>query len=287
MENNIKLRLLKSIGSVYELSRDCKLDSDFFEKVDADLKLLSEYFKVSRSQSLIIAMVFALNYRGDSVDLKDLIEFFNCNPMKLLEFSDDFDALYSKGIFKKRKSSHRFNLALSNDQFIINEKITEAILNNKSLPEIEREGFKDVIELLEKLHKFGEQRDCEEISTFDLFARTKEIISSNLHFPLIKIINDYQFSIDDTFLFLYLIWKTIIGNETSDIGRAAEGIFDNHSERVNYVQKIMSNENKLISQNHIEIIETNFFSDTQMKLSESSVKMLQELGLKKLVSRIS
>ena len=280
MENNIKLRLLKSIGSVYELSRDCKLDSDFFEKVDADLKLLSEYFKVSRSQSLIIAMVFALNYRGDSVDLKDLIEFFNCNPMKLLEFSDDFDALYSKGIFKKRKSSHRFNLALSNDQFIINEKITEAILNNKSLPEIEREGFKDVIELLEKLHKFGEQRDCEEISTFDLFARTKEIISSNLHFPLIKIINDYQFSIDDTFLFLYLIWKTIIGNETSDIGRAAEGIFDNHSERVNYVQKIMSNENKLISQNHIEIIETNFFSDTQMKLSESSVKMLQELGLK-------
>lgn len=280
MEQNIKFRLLESIGKVYEQSKDCKLDSAFFEKVDVELKHLSDYFKVSRNQSLIVAMVFALNYKGDTVDLKDLIEYFDCNPMKLLEFSDDFDALYSKGIFKKRKSSHRVNLTLSNDQFTINEKITEAILNNKSMPVIEREGFKDVIELLEKFHKLGEQRDSEELSTFELFAQTKELISSNLHFPLIKKINDFQFSIEDTYLFLYLIWKTITGNETTDIGRATEGIFDNTSERVNYVQKIMSNENKLINQNHIEIVEANFFSDTEIKLSESSVKMLQELGLK-------
>jgi SpoVK/Ycf46/Vps4 family AAA+-type ATPase len=280
MEQNIKFRLLESIGKVYEQSKDCKLDSAFFEKVDAELKHLSDYFKVSRNQSLIIAMVFALNYKGDTVDLKDLIEYFDCNPMKLLEFSDDFDTLYSKGIFKKRKSSHKVNLALSNDQFTINEKITEAILNNKAMPVIEREGFKDVIELLEKFHKLGEQRDSEELSTFELFAQTKELISSNLHFPLIKKINDFQFSIEDTYLFLYLIWKTITGNETTDIGRATEGIFDNTSERVNYVQNILSNENKLISHNYIEIVEANFFNDTEIKLSESSVKMLQELGLK-------
>ena len=107
MEQNIKFRLLESIGKVYEQSKDCKLDSAFFEKVDVELKHLSDYFKVSRNQSLIVAMVFALNYKGDTVDLKDLIEYFDCNPMKLLEFSDDFDVLYSKGIFKKQKSSHR------------------------------------------------------------------------------------------------------------------------------------------------------------------------------------
>jgi len=280
MEQNIKFRLLESIGKVYEQSKDCKLDSAFFEKVDAELKHLSDYFKVSRNQSLIVAMVFALNYKGDTVDLKDLIEYFDCNPMKLLEFSDDFEALYSKGIFKKQKSSHRVRLTLSNDQFTINEKITEAILNNKPMPVIERERIKDVIELLEKFHKLGEQRDNEELSTFELFAQTKELISSNLHFPLIKKINDYQFSIEDTYLFFYLIWKTITGNETTDIGRATEGIFDNPSERVNYVQKIMSNENKLISQNHIEIVEANFFNDTELKLSESSIKTLQDLGLK-------
>lgn len=280
MEQSLKLRLLKSIGKVFEQSDDCKLDSAFFEKVDAELKLLSDYLKVSRNQSLIVAMVFALNYKGNTVDLKDLIAHFGCNPMKLLEFSDDFDTLYAKGVFKKRKSSHRVNLALSNDQFSVNERIAEAILNNKPMPVIEREGFKDVIELLENFYKLGEQRDSEELSTFELFAKTKELISSNLHFPLIKKINDLQYTIEDTYLFLYLIWKTITGNETTDMGYATDGIFDNASERINYVQQIISNENKLISHNHIEIVEANFFSDTEMKLSESSLKMLQELGLK-------
>jgi SpoVK/Ycf46/Vps4 family AAA+-type ATPase len=280
MEQNIKFRLLESIGKVYEQSKNCKLDSAFFEKVDVELNHLSDYFKVSKNQSLIVAMVFALNYKGDTVDLKDLIEYFDCNPMKLLEFSGDFDSLYLKGIFKKRKSSHRVNLALSNDQFTINEKITEAILNNKSMPVIEREGFKDVIELLEKIYKLGDQRDNKEFSTLALFYQTRKLISSNLRFPLIKKINDFQFSIEDTYIFLYLIWKTITGKETSDIGRATEGIFDNTSERINYVLKILSNENKLISHSHIEIVEANFFNDTEIKLSESSLKMLQELGLK-------
>ena len=279
MEKSMKLRLLESIGKVYELSKDCKLEPAFFENIEAELTLLSDYFKVSRNQALIVAMVFALNYEGDTVDLKGLINYFDCNPMKLLEFSDDFDTLYSKGILKKQKSPHRVRMALSNDQFTINEKITEAILNNKPMPVTEHEGFKDVIELLEKIYQLGEQRDFEELSTAVLFAQVKKLISSNLHFPLIKKINDYQFDIEDMYLFLYLIWKTITGNETFDLGRATEGIFDNPSGRVNYVQKIMSKENRLFSQNHLEIVEANFFSDTEMKLSESSVKMLREFGL--------
>ena len=105
MEKDIKFRLLESIGKVYEQSKECKLDSFFFDKVDNELKQLSDYFEVSRNQSFIIALVFALNYKGDTVDLKDLIEYFDCNPMKILEYSDDFEALYSIGIFNKQKSN--------------------------------------------------------------------------------------------------------------------------------------------------------------------------------------
>lgn len=280
MDQNIKFRLLESIGKVFEQSKECKLNSAFFEKVNPELKILSDYFTVSQNQSLIVAMVFALNYKGDTVDLKDLIEYFDCNPMKLLEFSDDFKSLYSKGILKKQKSFHRLNLTLSNDQFTINEKITEAILNNKPMPLVDCEEFKDVIEILEKFHSLGEQRDREELSTFELFTQVEILITSNLHFPLIRKIHDYHLSSADKYLFIYLIWKTITENESIDIERATKYIFDSTSKRINYVQRIMSNENKLFSQNHIEIVDANFFSDIRMKLSESSVKMLQELGLK-------
>lgn len=277
---SIKLVLLKNLGDVYEQSKNCKLEPICFEEVDLELNQLSEYFDVSKTQSFFIAMVFALNYKGDTVDLNDLVKYFDCNPMKILEYSDDFEILYKKGIFSKQKSRHRMDLALANDQFTINEKITKAILQNEPMPSLLKEGFKDVIEFLEEIYNIGQQRNDEEISTVELFVQTKELISSNLNYPLIKRVHDLEFNSSDTHLYLYLIWETLLGNKTNDIGRAVERIFDSSSKRVNYMQKVASGENILIKNNLIEIVESKFFNNTEMELSDYSLDILEECGLK-------
>ncbi len=285
MEQTIKIRLLGSIGKIYEESKDCKLESAFFEKATNELTELSNYFGISSIQSLLVAMVFSLNYKGDRVDFNDLIDYFDCNPMKLLEYSDDFENLYSKGILIKEKSIHRINLALSNNQFTINEKVTEAILNNMPLPQLGDEGISDVIELLEKIYKLGEQRDEDEITTVDLFIRTSRLIKSNVQFPLIKMLDDFDFKTEDKYVYLYIIWKTLSGNESIDVDRTTKGIFDNPIQKIKYVQKIMSKENDLIHQNLIEIIESKFLNDTEIKLSEKSYKLIEDCGLKLFTKR--
>lgn len=285
MGNSIKIKILNSIGKIYEESKGCKLEESFFIKNDKDLSFLSEYFQTTKSQSFFISLVFALNYKGDTVDLNDLIEYFNCNPMKILEYNDDFEYLYTKGIFEKQKSKHRMKLAGTNDQFIINEKISEAILQNKPMPEIKQEKIEDVIELLEKLYNIGEQRDDDEISTYKLFKQTKEIISVNLHFPLIKKVDQFNYNIEDTYLYLYLIWKTLSGTESTDIGRALEGIYDNPSKRLKYMQRILSKENVLVKNNLIEIVEAQFFNDTEMKLTDNSLDILNECDIKLFVNK--
>ncbi|MDO9152768.1 MAG: ATP-binding protein [Paludibacter sp.] len=285
MEQTIKIRLLECIGKVYEQSKDCKLEMAFFEMAENELKELSDYFDITITQSLLVAMVFSLNYKGDTVDFNDLCEYFNCNPMKLLKFSDDFAYLYTKGIFIKEKSKHRINLALSNDQFTINEKVTEAILNNMPLPQLGEEVAKDIIELLEKIYELGLQRDEDEIATEVLFIQINKLIRNNLHYPLIKMVDDFNFKIEDTYLYLYLLWKTLNGNESVDIERTASGIFDNRTQKIKYVQKIISSENDLIRQNLIEIIEARFLNDTEIKLSEKSCKLIEDCGLKLLTKR--
>lgn len=280
-QHSTKLRLLESIGVVYEQSKACKLDGAFFEKVYPQLKFLSEYFRVSISQSFFMAVIIAMNYKGGgSVEFEELIEYLDCNPMKLLEYSDDFKFLQSKGIFKKQKAFNRFNAAFSNEQFQINEKIPEAILNNAPMPAVELEAITDVIELLEKIYVLGQQRDNEEFSTSDLFAQVEILISSNLHFPLIKKINGCQFSSEDQYLYIYVIWRTITGTEYTNISRAADGIFDNASARFKFVQSILWKENRLISQGFMELEEAIFFGDAHIKLSAQSMSELQEFGLK-------
>jgi len=285
MEQTIKTRLLECIGKVYEQSKDCKLEVEFFEKVGIELKELSDYFGISRIQSLLVAMVFSLNYKGDTVDFKDLIEHFDSNPMKLLKYSDDFEVLYSKGIFMKVKSSHRIKVALSNDQFTINEKVTEAILNNMLLPQLGEDEVTDVIELLVKIHKLGEQREEDEIGTSVLYYQTIILIENNLHHSLIKMVDDFKFNIDENYVFLYLIWKTLNGIESVDLDRITNTIFENPSSRIKYVQKIISSENELIRHNLIEIVETKFLNDIEIKLTEKSCKLIENCGLKLLTKR--
>ena len=268
IKRNVNKKILKSIGRIYELSEGCKLESSFFETIAGDLSLLSNYFGTSQSQAFFIAMVFALNYKGKTVDLNDLISYF-----------------LAKGIFEKKQVHYGIKLAGANYQFTFNEKISEAILQNRPMPEIGNETYADVIELLEKLYKLGEQRVQEEGSTLAMVRRASDLITSNLQFPLMKQVNDFDFPIADNFLFLYLIWKTLSGNQTTDVGRALEGIFDNSSNRLNYMQKFIFGENSLIKNNLVEIIEAGFFNDTEMKLSDASLSMLNECDLKLVIKR--
>lgn len=276
MEKNLKLKILDCIGVIYDQSKDCKLEKSFFNKLDGELKFLSGYFKTTKNQSFFIAMVFALNYKGDTVDLNDLIQYFDCNPMKILEYSDDFDLLYQAGIFSKQKSRHRVKLAQANDQFVVNEKISEAILQNKPMPEIKQDKMDDIVQLLEKLHSLGEQRDDEELSTSSLFRYAREILSVNHHLTLISKIQQLNLSTENTYIFFYVVWETLSGNESTDIAKMLEKVFDNPTKRVNFMQRILSGENQLAKSNLLEIVEAKFFNDSEVKLTDQSLGLLKE-----------
>ncbi len=112
---------------------------------------------------------------------------------------------------------------------LTHEKITEAILQNKPFPKINKKRINGIIDLLEQLYKLGDQRDDDKISTFELFREVEKLIVDNTHFPLIEKVKQFSLSTEDTYLFLYLIWKTVSGNESTDIGRALEGIYDSPS----------------------------------------------------------
>lgn len=280
MENITKKKILESIGKVYEQAKDCKLESSFFESIKPELHILSQYFKTSENQTFFIAMVFALNYKGDTVDLNDLIDYFACNPMKILEYSDDFEYLHKVGIFDKKKSRHRVKLAGANDQFVIHERITEAILRNNPLPKIDEKKIKGIIDLLEQLYKLGDQRDDDIISTYELFREAEKLIEDNDHFPLIEKVKQFSLCAENTYLFLYVIWKTITGNESTDIGRALDGIYDSPVERVTETQELLSGNHILINNNLIEIIEAQFFNDTEIKLTDASLQLLNDCDIK-------
>lgn len=289
MEKSLKIQILESIGNVYSQAENSKLTPVFFDKANPDLRLLATYFNTSESQALFIAVVFSMNYNDGAINLKDLIKFFDCVPSKILEFSDDLTSLYTKGIFSRPQKHFLTDMCLGfgNEEFAINKKIPEAILQNKPMPVTEpaMPAEMDIVTLLERIYHLGKERDEDKITTDELLVQTEEFITENKHLPLIKKISDYNYETEDVHLYLYLIWKTLSGNETSYVGRALEGIFDYAPERIRYMEGMINGTNRLIKDDLVEIVEAYFFNDTEMKLTDKSLDTLNECGIRLFVHK--
>ncbi|MDD3877493.1 MAG: AAA family ATPase [Bacteroidales bacterium] len=285
MEKPKKLKVLKSIGRVYEAAKGSKLEAGLFENIDTELKELAAYFNTTEKQAFFLSIVFTMNYKGDTVDIKDLVDLFDCNPISVLEHSDDIDLLFKRNFFIKMKSNHPVKIARSNDQLIIHKSLSEAILKDQPLPYLEKEKPATLVDVLEKIYNIGEQRYNEEISTVELFEELNNVIEANLDFPLIKRLKNMGLDLGDTFLLMYVIWKTIIGNECTDLGVAVKGIYDISSVRLYYTQSIMAGNNPLIKMNFLEIEEARFFDDTRIKLCDTTLDILKEEGIKLFASK--
>src|SRR5690606_6462430 len=141
----LKQEILNNIGLVYNLAEKSKLDDSLFELTDKELSFLADYFHITKSQALLIAVIFTLNYKGRKVDLDDLNSHFECNPMKLLEYSDDFVELYEKRLLRKNNKSNRYrviNLKGADEEFCINQIVAEKILRSEPIPVILVENVK-------------------------------------------------------------------------------------------------------------------------------------------------
>lgn len=274
-----KQGLLQSIGNVYEAAKGSQLKDFDFEKIDADLMELADYFKITKSQAFMLANVFVLNYKGDTVDMNDLVKHFKCNPLRLLEFNDEIKVLYSKRILLKSASRNRYKIIFRKDQFIVNENVTEAILDNLPWKETEVKIYVNVVDLLEEFSKLGKQREDEDITVSELLYQTNFLIEANQHFPLIRTVLQMKLKTVDAYFFFQIIWTTVTGLEQSHLGFPSGSFFEKTSDWMDYIQSIIKEENDLVIQNLIEIEKADFFIDIQMKLSAFSLNLLQEEGI--------
>ena len=284
-QTTLKQEVLSSIGIVYNLAENSKLDNSLFEKSDKELSFLADYFHSSKSQALIISVIFTLNYKGRKVDLDDLNSFFDCNPMKLLEYSDDFVELYERRLLRKNNKNNRFReirLKGADEEFCVNELISEKIFKNEPIPEvlINIVKFEDKFTLLEKLYELGKERVEEEITSKELFEQTQNILDENMHFPLIEKTRFLGISIGDKYLFLYVVWKFLEGTKKPWVHQTFNDIYDRPYERLTQIQRFLTKENNLIMDDWLEKDDAAFFDDARMKLTEKALDLLTECGIK-------
>jgi hypothetical protein len=236
MNNASKLQLLKICGNIFEKSKNRHPDRSLFNELDNELNILAEHFNISKTRSFYLALFFAMNYESGQVDFKDLAKHFECNAVYILEYYEDIEYLAETGFLKKQKKYRNFKSAADFDnQYTVSNMVAKSIIQNKTIGNTDRK-FASILDVLEKIHELTDLKDEEELSTRDIFQETELIIKSNIHFTFLKKISQAKLKINDLYVYLYLVWRTITGHETTDINFAVEDIFDKSVVKVKYVQ---------------------------------------------------
>lgn len=278
MKNQFKI--LETIAVVYEKSDGCKLDTSVFNEIETELNHLSEYFKLSISQTFFTAIILGLSQSNSTVTIKDITNHVNCNPLKILKFKDDFEEMCNKNIVTKSSPKRKSNTYPLNDGYTINGKIIQAILNEAPITNIDKHKYENILELLEDVFILSEERDEENITSNELIEKFEKIIQSNKDFSLVKQISDFKLPVKEEYMFYFLIWKTITGNEDYEISRMLNDIFDIPYHRIKIMQSFIAEQNELIKFNLVEIIEAKFFNDASLKLTELSIDLLSQNDIK-------
>lgn len=277
--NKSKLSIVERIGLVFDLSRHSKLESAFLEKIDNELIELAAYFNTTNIQALFLANIIPLNFRGRSISPRDLIDWFECNPMKIMKYSNELESLCALGLIKKQRA-HRNRLTGASVDYSVSEHVLEAIRDGKKLEPKKVNLDSDIYQILENIADIWDQVDDNELIANEAIDQVKNIIISYPHIPLFKKLSTLDLYIQDAFLFLFLIWRKLNNEELVNLDRATEGIIERGSNKIRYIRGFLDSENQLIKKDLVELLEAQFTSNTEIKLTDKSLGVLEECGLK-------
>jgi len=270
-----KLNLLDPITTVFEQASDCKLNPAIFTTLDSELAVLASYFRLSKPQVFFVAVVYNLNYKGSFVSFSDLLDYFKCVPSKLLEFSRDFETICSKSIFVKKKSSSEINLAFIGFNYSVNRVVSDAILDKKSIISTSKKDDTSEYSVMYKIFHLASLRNEGSMSTSELFKMTKNSISKNLQFPIIKMVSDLKLNDADQYFYMFLLWITLDCEESGNAKFFADMLFDDSNDCIVFLQSIATQKSELFKRGLIESADAVIYKNTEVKLSDNSAEKLR------------
>jgi AAA+ superfamily predicted ATPase len=282
MANETKTTLLQCFSTVFKKTEDSKLEPQIFEELDHELGYIANYLSASKNESLLFTIIFSFYYSSGRVCIRDIFRHFEVPPTKMLEYSDELQSLCKRGLILKNSREGITEHVKHGDEFSVNESVCGSIQRGEPIADnlAETKSITDVYGVLELFDEIMDDLSDEKINTEHFHEKVKELINQYSQFPLIEKLRYLAIPIGDKCILLYMIWKLLEGKRTVWLDRTMLDIYKNPGSRFLIIQEFIAKEHLLLKEEWLEMEEATFFDDVRISLSEKSIEMLNESGIK-------
>jgi AAA+ superfamily predicted ATPase/predicted transcriptional regulator len=274
------LFVIEAISVIYKESKSSGLKKPLMRALSKELKIVAKYLHSTEEEAFIFSNIVTMNMFGEQVDMIDMFRFFDIAPFELVPYLQSLNQLVDRGTINKRRQRRRSDDSMRKYYYSVPNQILENLMNNLPFPVREHGAMADQIEAMGKLYDLTHECVQESIDPDEMHLEMEELLKKNAHFPLISFISNLEITETDRAIYIYVIWKSMNGSARVDLDDVINSFFKISSHKINYMQSIYNQENKLIKQDLLEYNQGRFFNDIEFNITDKTRDLLEANGVK-------
>ena len=275
METKENFNAMECIESIYQFSKDSKLQPPLFEVVENEISLLSKYLQLNDIETVLFANAFVLWFENS--DFTDVFEHLGLTKFQVLKYREAIEMLYCRNLLMNKNARKRQISSFELSQNIINSISKNEVIKYAKIEESSDE--KNFVDLLEDFDKKSDQLNEGLISSYDFREFISTLCEGNLDLPIFREIKNYQLNTFETYFFLDTIWDAIQYGDNdfhTHIQVTVNEYFTRKSQAMKFQKLIINKETKLSKFNLIEISKENFQDRNRAKLTRKVIGFLKD-----------
>lgn len=241
----IKMDLLTAVEKIVDLSKDSKLEPEFFTQAARPIKYISKKMGLTKEQSVLMAL-FIDNSVDTNIRINDLADHLDCSTTRVLRLMSDIHELEDRGLVGC--SRERCGVT-----YRVPFEVVEAFRNNKKF-ELNKHAGVTCAELFSVIDDIMEMRDDNELSTDAAERKLRDLLDSNQHLIFVQKLKGFNLYEKDEMLLL-LFTHLFVNNNDDNIGYHDLNFFYDQRHEWNYIRsRLLNNTHVLLD---IKMIEYN------------------------------
>jgi len=264
------LRALNTIGKKFKSK---KYSENLLNELNIQLQSVSIYLGISDREAIIFSAIFWLNCNENSgIDVLDISRYLQCDLIDVLSYKLEVDHLVQKKILLKERNGNGRSLKSLMYDFSVNSMISEAILNNEAIPDINVVELMDIYQFVQAVSDLIEKRKDDNLYTFELFEKVKELEEDNQHLLMVVQVVKTKLDIDDRTLW-YEMCDDLIHSEKTGLDSTMTDIYQRVYQRLLKSRELIEKKNKMFDLGWIELEVAGFVSDAVIVLAEKGLEL--------------
>jgi len=243
------------------------------QKFTEEVQFVASYLDCNDTESMLFIALFYLTITDGPATLKELASFLRCSPFELIKMDKEVQQLLKRKFIILNDGSRRRREAT----YVVPNTIVEMVSKGIRPDPIKKDL--DIYDLVDKLTVcFTDLRDGN--MQYEHFEG--EILQYRQLYPnmgIFKILNQYEFSIEENLALIFLFLETADGSDPADMQWFMDRFIPSIRQRMDFKRKLERRVLPILTEGIIEFVEGSFMSEKTVQFTQKANDAIFEDGL--------